>query len=381
MYAGSRALPLALALRIALLLALFCTCCNDKGAVGAGPAASVAASAASPVLVLHEELSTPFAFDLVLAPDGAALVWAARDDRIRAQLLDANGVRRGAPKVVAQSAGVRELSAASRAARLGVAWLADHGGDPKVEAVLGDAASGTFGPTAVLDDGDAALRNARGHVAAATAEDGRLLIFYRAKTEPCTDKPALRCAQFGFRELDVGGPRVRGLPLSVPLACDVGLGGYVVAGERWYYAVCSQQTGALTTTIFSVQPEPMYASAVDTLAGCTPLGMGRLGADVIFAGRCGSARRGVRFSGVGEEPQALRLDVSLLCKSDSVLLAAGANSGWSHRVAAPADRLELVLPADIAPDGARALWTGHALLVARAVGPQLELRRACPAAL
>jgi hypothetical protein len=374
MYAGSRALPLALA----LLLTSLCARCNDKGAVGVGPVASVAASAAAPVVVLHEELSTPFAFDLVLAPEGAVLVWGARDGRIRAQLLDANGGRRGVPSVVARSAGVRELSAASGADRLGVAWLAVDGGAPKVEAVLGDAASGTFGPAAVLDDGDAALRNARGHVAAATAEDGRLLVFYRAKTEPCADKPALRCARFGFRELDVGGPRVRGLPLSVPLACDVALGGYVVAGERWYYAVCSQQTGTPTTTIFSVQPEPMYASAVDTLAGCTPLGMGRLGGDVIFAGRCGSERRGVRLRGVGEEPQALRLDVSLRCKADSVLVAAGTNGGWSHRVAAPADRLELALPADIAPDGARALWTGHALLVARAVGPLLELRRGCP---
>ena len=369
MFAASRALPFALALLAG---------CNDKGAVDAAPTANVVSSAAPPVLVLHEELSTPFAFDLVLAPDGAALVWAARDGTIRTQLLGASGGRRGPPSVVAQSAGVRELSAASRADRLGVAWLADGGGGATLHAALGDAASGTFGPAAVLDDADVALRNAHGYVVAATAEDGRLLVFYRAKTEPCTDKPALRCARFGFRELDVGGPRVRGLPLSVPLACDVGLGGYAVAGERWYYAVCSQQTGTPTTTIFSVQPEPMYASAVDTLAGCTPLGMGRLGGDVIFAGRCGGERRGVRLRGVGEEPQPLSLDVGLQCKADSLLLVAGTSSGWSHRVAAPADRLELVLPADIAPDGARALWTGHALLVARAVGPVLELRRGCP---
>ena len=50
-------------------------------------------------------------------------------------------------------------------------------------------------------------------------------------------------------------------------------------------------------------------------------------------------------------------------------------------IPAPRDRLEGFLPSDVAPAGARVLWTGDVFVVAELLGSQLSLRTwSCEAA-
>jgi hypothetical protein len=168
--------------------------------------------------------------------------------------------------------------------------------------------------------------------------------------------------------------------LTVPNPCAAH-SAQLVAGRRaasgeagpFEYAICAGPTGASALTVFSIQPSPAYAAAEEALAGCAPLGAGRFGGEATFVAACGAQRRSVSVPADGGALVARNLDVrGLGCNASGPLLRFG--NGWL-RPSEPLGRLELLLNDDLAPPGARAVWTGAALLVAQASDGRLSLRR------
>jgi len=125
--------------------------------------------------------------------------------------------------------------------------------------------------------------------------------------------------------------------------------------------------------VFSIQPNPAYAAAEEGLAGCAPLGAGRFGGEATFVGVCGGQRRSVSVPVEGGALVARNLEErGLICNAAGAMLRFG--GGWLRPIE-PLGRLELLLNDDLAPPGARAVWTGAALLVARALDGRLSLSR------
>src|SRR5262249_37559612 len=144
--------------------------------------------------------------------------------------------------------------------------------------------------------------------------------------------------------------------------------------DRWFYAVCSWTRDAPSTMAYSINVDTYYARADEVLRGCTPLGMLVLDSeDVLLGADCDTMRRAARFTRDMKPPVEFALDdVAVACDGERASIQAAT---WSLPLDAPRDRLEVVLPATLAPTGARAIWTGRALLVAHRQGDDLELRR------
>ena len=143
------------------------------------------------------------------------------------------------------------------------------------------------------------------------------------------------------------------------------------------YAVCSLAPASSALTIFSIRPSPAYAMAREVFAGCTPLGAARFAGDAAFVASCEGERRIARIDRESGELSVESLEPrGLVCGAAGASLRLGA--GWL-RPSEPLGGLELLLGEDLAPPGARAIWTGEALLVARwaADGTLALARHAC----
>jgi hypothetical protein len=201
------------------------------------------------------------------------------------------------------------------------------------------------------------------------------LAFYRGAEQPCLDRAALDpCTSFGFRALEATGPLSRGLPLSVPDACDTGISGLAVVGERWHYGLCALRGGQRVTTVFSVEPATQYARVDEVLRGCNPLGMARVGGSVIVGGDCKGEWQGARLPGGDRAAEPITGDIALSCQGAAPVLRSG-DGRLTVRLSAPSERLEALLPPQRFGPAARAVWTGHALLVAVWDGTQVSLQR------
>jgi hypothetical protein len=111
----------------------------------------------------------------------------------------------------------------------------------------------------------------------------------------------------------------------------------------------------------------------EAFTGCTPLGAARFGGQAAFVATCGEFRRlalvDARTGELGVQDGDER---GLICREGSALVRFG--STWL-RLVDPLGRLELLLSDDLSPPGSRAVWTGQALVVARAVDTMLVLAR------
>jgi hypothetical protein len=217
----------------------------------------------------------------------------------------------------------------------------------------------------------------RGSLALAAQGQGALL-FARGAETPCEGGAPDTCATFQFFRLSPSGARAAGIPLVVPSPCDEQAAQLVLvpggtasgggAGEgdalgRFDYAVCSRGTSA-GLTVFSIQPSPAYAMAEEVFAGCTPLGAGRFAGEGGFVAACGPSRRMATAPGGGESLVVRDLDRrGLFCRNGAARVALG--DGWLV-LNEPMGHLELLLDENLAPRGARAVWAGTVLLVARA---------------
>jgi hypothetical protein len=363
-----------LAFALALAAGLLAVACERASEV-APPRASLAASGS-------RQLATPTAFDLAPAPGGAVLAWApAGGGRLQWERFDADGkpvAGEGARAHVAGvGAAVTDLVLAANGADIALAWTEASSAPPTLRAAWSSSAgeARTFELGASFS-GEGANRGA---LALVGRERGALLLA-RGLEAPCSDTRERACSAFHFFEIAPEAARPTGLSLTVPNPCAAHSAQLVSAqrapgGEAgpFEYAICAGPAGASALTVFSIQPSPAYAAAEEALAGCAPLGAGRFGGEATFVASCGRQRRSVSVSADGGALVARNLDErGLICDASGALLRFG--NRWL-RPSEPLGRLELLLNDDLAPTGARAVWTGAALLVAQASERQLSLRR------
>jgi len=350
--------------------------CNRSPAPA--PLAKTVSEAGTPAL--SKPVTAIGGFDLSLHGDGALLVWsdeAAAARGVYALRLDARGKARAAPlRVGALETGVRaiEIVAASSAELTAIGWVGWNGRKAETFALSGDAVAGTFGAPAALGEPAITSTARRGRLALAARSKGGPLAFFRGAEQACADRAALdACTSFGFRALEPTGPLSRGFPLSVPGACDTGVSGLAVVGERWHYGVCVVRGGRRVTTVFSVEPAQQFARVDEVLRGCIPLGIARVGDQAVAGGDCDGLWQGARFPGGDHPAEALAGDVSLACAGGAPVLRSG-DGRFSLRLSAPIERLEALLPPRHFGPAARAVWTGQALVVAAWDGTQVSVR-------
>lgn len=385
-------------LTLAATLASSCTCAEP-------PAAPATTSVHPPEPVLPiaapRSVASTIAFDLVHTPGGAVLAWgtpARQGGGVRALALDPLGGPRGTEVEVvrhdvARSGSaeevrtqIEELSLASSGTRLGLAWVV-RTPDPIVQATFssqeleGFAPARTLAPSVSLVPGS---RAARGRIAVSNREDGALLVLHRLEDARCSAAIAAEagtrvatCARIGRSELDaVVGELAPAIEAEVPSPCAALLPGAVTSAGTWFHGIC-HQAPELATTLYAIRPSISYAAAHDTLPGCTPEAIAPLTEGAAVVGRCEDALAVAFVDGAGRETLRLAAPaLDVVCEAGRPVIAVGSGEA-SRRVplAAAVSRIEGLLPERLAPRGARATWTGTALLVAAPLADEVALRR------
>lgn len=327
------------------------------------------------------ELASPTALALVATDSGALLAWVSGTPAAASLArFDAAGQLVGtvASSALDAAPGARDLTLVEAEAGVWMAWV-----DPSADRVRAAPLGGSTAPL-VLDLGptwSGGTPEARGNLALGKRE-GRALALTRGAAVPCADAPLDECFGFQLYELSSEGARATGVPLSVPVPCAA-QAALLVAGPRrsargadsaaFEYAICTRAGGGPVLTVFSIEPERQYAAAQRVLGGCAPLGAGRFAGESSFVAQCGSDRRMVTLVDPDRPPRERDISIrGVVCDGEQPRVRLG--SDWL-RLTAPVDQLELLVGDDLAPPGARAVWTGSALLVVRAGAPGLELSR------
>lgn len=311
-------------------------------------------------------------FELVLGSAGGARLVFATERELRERELDAHGVAGQERVLVPVQRPVLELSASDSGERLAVAWVerARRGG--KVRALLAGERdeverSGTErpaeAPNVTLELGELPdARNRRGNLRVSASNGSPPRVFWRGEDLDCE---ARRCAGFNILELSSSGPSLRRVPLTVPEPCGHPLAVFQVSKRSWVYGVCSRRGRKATTTVFNIELDPEFAIARDVLEGCEPLGAVPLDgptSPTVLVGQCSDGKRAVRVESAHDPPSPISLDG---LRTDCVKGKPRLKSiDLELELRGPMERLEPLLPARLAQPGARAVWTGAALLVA-----------------
>lgn len=163
--------------------------------------------------------------------------------------------------------------------------------------------------------------------------------------------------------------------------CEPLLPGSVWSDGVWFSGVCSAVDGA-RSHVFAIRAEPSYAAVFDGPRGCLPVGLVALPDGAASITRCAE---GLQVAQLGTDGRATATTthtvLSATCEGGRPQLrASGDGVTITLTLEAPQSRVEALLPARLAPEGARAVWTGEALLVAAPLGRDVFLRRyACRA--
>jgi hypothetical protein len=385
-FLGVRMLVLA---RVLAALVAGCSSCEEEPP----PETPPPATAPPPPVVAPRAVATVAAFDLVAVPGGALLAFgppAEQGGGVHALLLSPIGERVGEDVVLFERAPTEaapvapyalEISAASGGGRVAVAWVVRDGLDASVGAAQGTAEGPVFGPPSELAPTEAPDRVRRGLLALAGAPDGTMSLLHRAGRGPCADSARTDCVQLAITRLGgtPGASEREGVGLAVPEVCETPVAGHVWADGTWYYGVCAVAADRPETTVYAIRFEPEYAHADQVLAGCAPLGLARVGEGAaMLLGRCGAERvDAVRFGDVGQSRRDLAsVTRAVRCVDGRPTLSVGAPGGAVEVVLAePASGIAALLPESIAPEHARAVWTGRALLVATPSGREVRIER------
>lgn len=329
-------------------------------------------------------------FDIVATPRGAVFVWGQptrMGGGVRAAMLDAMGTVERQDIIVHApvltptgtsaeriAADALEISAASAGGRIGIVWVGRDQTSLTVEATLGDLNAGTFSPRHVLGPTSRLETGGRGHVAAAVAPDGRAFVLARMTDSPCADGSA--CGAFSVFAVRAEGATVSSPAMIVPTPCARGAVGIAFAQGRFHYAVCGAPGGQRGTTVYTIQPETQYARADNVLPLCTPEGLFVAHDEVFIPGECPGGRAGVRLARDAGGMRPITLEQSgVRCDGTVPVLATPGTGGVSIRLDQPMSGIESMLPARIAPPGARAVFTGSAVLVASSLGGEVTVHR------
>ena len=346
-------------------------------------------------------IGSSIAFDLVSTPGGAVLAWgtpARQGGGVRALALDPMGatrgtevdvVRRGDARTVSADEApvqIEELALAASGTRVGVAWVVSAP-DATVQATFSPqeaesfAPARTLAPTVPLVPGS---RATRGRIAMSTREDGALVVTHRLTDARCSEAvaaeagtPGASCARIGRSELDALVAELDpAAQMEVPAPCPTLLPGAVTTAGTWFFGIC-HLSPALATTLYAIRPSLSYAAANDTLAGCTPEAVAPLPEGAAVIGTCDGAPRMSVVDGTGRETAVVASpSFGAVCEGGRpTIVISGEAVPRRIPLLNAVSRLEALLPDRIAPRGARAIWTGSALLVATPLEGEVSIRR------
>lgn len=401
---------------LAILVASTCGVAGCGGEAAAPSQEATPAPGPSPTLPIAapRAVSGSLAFDLVATPEGAVLAWGApmaQGGGVRALALDPDGGPRGVEVQVSAPPDrepdgepatiVEELVLGVAGGRLGVAWVVS-GLQPEVQATFssreleGLARPRTIAPTTTLVRGE---RASRGRVALASRDDGTLGLIHRLVDAPCSgaqpggEQGAL-CAQIARSDVSTmrrdAEPR---LEAELPDACPSALSGAASSEGTWFHTLCSRRSvsgeAGPATTLYAIRPAVSYAAAVEVVPGSDESALVPLEDGVLVVGQRepqlgdqgggqGGIERDVSFvDTMGRETMAIRdAHVEISCDAGRPVVALRGEGGARELpLIASVSRIEGLLPEALAPRGARAVWTGSALLVAAPLGREVSLRR------
>lgn len=340
-------------------------------------------------IVAPRAVSSRASFDLVVLPEGAALAWGAPPDEgggVRAIALGPLGAALGPEAVVARAeegGSIDEVAAAPAGMRLAVAWVARVGSSLRANASIASAAVERFAPARELGATvpGAHDRSTRGRVAAWGRPDGAATVAHRMPPAACEASTG-QCARFSLHTLGVGDDGVEARDAHVNEVrepCEPLIVGGLARGTAFFYGACHLVSGAPATTLYAIDPGGggALASAPDVLEGCVPLGVAPGASGAVAVGRCGESigarevgPRGDLLAGVMQGERSARCE-----HGRPVLEVRGAQGAVRVALTDSVSRIEALLPDAIAPAGARAVWTGDAVLVASASGRDVTVRR------
>lgn len=346
-----------------------------------------------PPIVSPRPTATESAFDLVVVRDGAALLWGqpgrlgggikmlplgalgevSADERV---VVDAETVR--AAGGVQFASDTIELTARASGGRLAVAFVRRLEQRLRSYAILGDDHGEAFGR--LLELGPVEIDTiGRGHVVIVPSVRGELMVQHTRLPAPCVARPEPRCTPVRVATLGDAPTERSGVNTEIPHPCAAPLLGAAFAGGNWYTAFCRLEDGAPRLQVTGIDPTAHYAHPVELLAGCVAAGLVAIDESVVFVGHCGEdghERRAVRLRNTGREEEDLGvLEPRIECHAGHPQIRSGGRDGFKMLLAEPADRLEALMPEDIAPRGSRVVWTGEALLVATSLGREVTVNR------
>lgn len=316
-------------------------------------------------------VETDAAFALTPVSGGALLLFGEAGGGVRAQALGPFGEARGPARLVSDARRVVELDAFALSSRVGVAWVEETDDGLVVRASLSTdggihfRAAETLGPTVTID-------GERGRLAMSPYRDDELVLYHRVEAAECVANPGHECARFRRRRLGREPSRAeRGVELLEVLhPCEPLVAGALSRDGTTYHGICHVEDTRPSTTIYAIRPAISYAGA-SPLIGCAPLAMSPLDDGVAVLARCQDGPTIATLDELGSVvwrfPAARRTvtcrDGRPVCEMDGAVLHLGA----------PIDHIEALLP--MVSEGARAIWTGEAILIAEIRGEHAALRR------
>ncbi|MGE0785296.1 MAG: hypothetical protein AB7S26_06395 [Sandaracinaceae bacterium] len=368
-----RAVPSLVATVALCATAIGCECDAEAASE---PAPTPAAP--RPALAALGPVSDAAAFAITATSDGALVAWGDRErGGVIARRVDPLGAAHGEPIHISDrdESRAREVELAAQGAEVGVAWIASSDEGLRAMAAFSLDGGARFSAPSPLERsaGDAS----RGRLAL-TAHADALVLYQRLEEADCIASEG-RCARFTRRGI---GPHANDVergtePLEVEEPCEPFVAGAAYADGTHYHAVCHVEEGTPRTTVYAIRPAIAYA-VPQRWDDCTPVALTALrGAGVALVMRCDGELALSTLDEMGRVTRTLRPLVRQLgCRDGRPTLALrGADDSLALELGEAQDHLEALLPEALAPAGSRAVWTGEAILVARATDGSLALAR------
>jgi hypothetical protein len=333
-------------------------------------------------------IASETAFAITATDEGAVLFYGAPYSErggLRAVVVGPHGETIGQPfgqdvsvwsqRSADAASPIVEVEAAATGRLVGVVWLVDHGARVLAYSAYSNDGGRTFAEAVELGPSVSLPRDRRGRLSIAANEEGQLRFYQRVEDGPCVGEArGETCAIFVGRAVgsDLSGDE-RGVERrEVARPCDP-----LVSGLRWhggtrYVSICDLDGDTPQTTVVAIRPAIDWAAITEH--ACAPAGIAPLDQGIVAFTACDRAYVLDEMGG-----DVARLDAPVrtpACAEGRVELRLSSGSITRRlRLAGAADHLEALLPPTIAEEGARAVWTGEAMLVALRVGREVKLRR------
>ena len=272
---------------------------------------------------------------------------------------------------------VVEVAAASVGDRVGVAWIVDYGRELATQSAFSPDGGRRFEPPEDLGRTVRVPGGRGGRLSMGSNPEGTVVLYHRMPEAPCVATTGT-CAL--VMRTGVGSPAsdaTRGTePLEVEHPCEPFVGDAIFHGGTWYHSLCHDDPRPTTTT-YAIRPALSWAGTFESEPGCIPAGLAPLDDGVLVLFRCGERDTAVALDEMGRPVARFAHPTrTVSCEQGRPVLALTDGTTQRRlRLGGVADHLEGLLPAEVAPAGARAIWTGEALLVAVPLRRELSVRR------